>query len=177
MTVNRGSWGAWLLMVIVATTFFQPQIRTPGLARPHVSKKTTEHGIFEIVMVTKYLGYLGVLIIASLSITRHQSYVVSIFLEACFSLLIRISIFALFKNMGNFHPFLKQIELSCRVYHTHNWFFAPWQLFCVSDWLPPLHRCLASFCQDRKFLESKNGVVLTFIFLSFLMAVQPLEWG
>lgn len=40
----------------MVTTFLQPQVRTPGLARAHVPKETTDYGVFKVVMVTKYLG-------------------------------------------------------------------------------------------------------------------------
>lgn len=48
---------------------FSPvSIRIPALARTHVPKETTEYGTFEIVMVTKNLGYLGALVIVLISI-------------------------------------------------------------------------------------------------------------
>lgn len=45
-----------------------PSPKSGHLARTHVPKETTEYGIFEIMMVTKNLGDLGVLTIISISI-------------------------------------------------------------------------------------------------------------
>lgn len=102
----------------MATTFLQPQVRTPGLARAHVSKETTEYGVFEVLMVTKYLGvWWGGLIIALISIYPTPELLCGEYISGgmlrylgCLGLLIRDhseSVFAFFlnTNLGNFNLF------------------------------------------------------------------------
>lgn len=69
---NQGSWGAWLCIIMRETTFSRPRVRTP--TRTHVPKETTEHEIFEMVMVTPNRGDLRVLIVASISICLTLEY-------------------------------------------------------------------------------------------------------
>lgn len=56
-----------MCMIIMATTFSRPQIRTLGLARAKVPKEIAGYGIFEMVMVPRNLGCLGAFIVASIA--------------------------------------------------------------------------------------------------------------
>lgn len=63
---DPGSRAAGPSLLIMETTFSQPQTRTPGRARTHVPKETIAHRTFEIVILTKNLGYLSAFTIAQI---------------------------------------------------------------------------------------------------------------